>query len=230
MIAIAMPTYNRVEYLAEAIESIIAQEYTDWKLCIVDDGSTDSTVELLSWYDHEYENISFISTKNQGIAAARNTAIAMCRPADYIAVMDSDDIMSPERLKVSLKEISKKSKGALPDFVYTSFLQADANAKVFSGVMAPKKFTKEDLLVNQGPPHVTIMARAACFYDHPYRSNLKVNDDAALLVDWYKAGYVGKAIEEPLMIVRYHSSSTSVTRDEEIKEVDAMLKKELENA
>lgn len=226
MISVCLPTHNRAEYLAEAIDSVLDQSYKDLELVIVDDGSTDSTKILLEYYAKKDPRISFVSTENQGIAKARNLAVSMAK-GEYIAVMDSDDLCGPDRLKRQLKELEK---GA--DVCYSSYLRADENATVIDGVQAPKpaEITKETLLLDQGIPHVTITARAACFQDHPYQDKYKVNDDYQLVVDWIQAGYKLSYIEDPLMIVRFHTQNTSRTAWEEIRQINEEVRNKLRNA
>lgn len=215
MISVCLPTFNRAEYLAEAIDSIRNQSVKEWELIVVDDGSTDSTEILMRHYLID-SRISYYKTENQGIAKARNYAVSLSK-GEYIAVMDSDDLCSPDRFKRQLKELQK---GA--DVCYSSYLRADENATVIDGVKAPrpKEITMETLKVDQGIPHVTIMAKRECFVNHPYNDKHVVNDDYALCVAWIKAGYKLACIQDPLMIVRFHTQNTSRTRWEEIKKIN----------
>ena len=223
MISICLPTYNRAEYLAEAIDSIINQSYTDWQLVVVDDGSTDSTETLMKYYTELDKRIEYYKTPNQGIAKARNTAVQHT-VGDYIAVMDSDDLMGPDRLKRQLKELEK---GA--DVCYSSYLRADERATVIDGVKppTPREISKQSLLKDQGIPHVTIMAKKGCFLRHPYDDKDVVNDDYRLVISWVRAGYKLAMISDPLMIVRYHNTNTSRTQWEAIKEVNEDVRKEI---
>lgn len=216
-----MPTYNRAEYLAEAIDSVINQSEKNWELIVVDDGSTDSTPTLLKYYTDLDPRIKYFRTANQGIAKARNYAVSLAL-YDVIAVMDSDDLCGPDRFRRELKEIKKGT-----DVVYSSYLRADENATVIDGVRAPKPalLTKENLLVDQGIPHVTVMAKAKCFTEHPYRDQHEVNDDYQLVVDWVEAGYKMSMISDPLMIVRFHENNTSRTEWERIKEINEEVRK-----
>ncbi|MGI8854539.1 MAG: glycosyltransferase family 2 protein, partial [Thermomicrobiales bacterium] len=90
-----MPTYNAMPYLKEAIDSVLAQTFTDWELIIVDDGSTDETPALLAQYDDPRIRV-FELGENGGPAKARNIALGFAC-GKYIAPCDSDDISVPER-------------------------------------------------------------------------------------------------------------------------------------
>jgi len=216
-ISVCIPNHNRSEYLAESINSVLNQSYKDYEVIVVDDASTDSSVELLAWYGDKIKY--FVNDKNMGISYTRNRAIKESK-GDFICVMDSDDICSPDRLKKSLKAIKNV------DFVYSHYLQADENAKVQGGTEAPHKLTIENVLEGFTAPHVTIMAKRKCFIDNPYDDKLRYNDDLKLVLSWLKAGYKYKCINDPLMIVRYHDTSVSKTKDKEVKRITEELRRE----
>ena len=98
IVSVVMPVYNGEKYLAAAIESILAQTFTDFEFIIVDDCSLDSSAAIVRAYMKQDARIHFFQLeKNQGQAVARNRGIRAAR-GDYIAAMDSDDISLPERL------------------------------------------------------------------------------------------------------------------------------------
>lgn len=222
-VSFCMPTYNRVEYLAESIDSMLDQTIKNIEIVIVDDGSTDYSWELLEWYATKDKRIKITKTENQGIAKARNLAVSLAT-GTYVAVMDSDDLCGPDRLERQLKELKKGF-----DVCYSSYLRADENATVIDGVRAPKpkEITIDTLKLDQGIPHVTICAKRECFLDHPYLDKYVVNDDLKLVVDWFKAGYKLVCISDPLVIVRFHTKNTSRTEWERIKEINEEVRKTL---
>lgn len=92
-----MPTYNAMPYLKEAIESVLAQTFTDWELIIVDDGSTDETSAFLAQYKDPRIRV-FELGENRGRAHARNVALRFAC-GKYIAPCDADDISLPKRFE-----------------------------------------------------------------------------------------------------------------------------------
>ena len=102
-ISIIIPTYNRAEWIVEAVESVLNQSFTDFELIVVDDGSTDETPEALAVY---LDRLKFISQPNRGVSAARNTGIQFAR-GKYICFLDSDDLWKPRKLEVQLKEMAR---------------------------------------------------------------------------------------------------------------------------
>jgi len=93
-ISVIIPTYNRCWILKEAIDSVLSQEYTDFEIIVVDDGSNDATAALLSAYG---DQITTIYQGNSGVSAARNAGILMAK-GKYVAFLDSDDMWLPEKL------------------------------------------------------------------------------------------------------------------------------------
>jgi len=98
-VSVIIPTYNRAGKLKEAIDSVLDQDFKDYELIVVDDGSTDHTRELLNGYA---ETIHAVYQKHQGVSAARNRGIAEAGGA-LIAFLDSDDLWLPGKLTAQVK-------------------------------------------------------------------------------------------------------------------------------
>ena len=96
--SVIMPVYNHVDYVREAVESVLAQTRGDWELIIVDDGSTDGGAKLVDELAQRDERFRVLHQANAGPAAARNAALALAR-ADWVAFLDSDDTWLPETLR-----------------------------------------------------------------------------------------------------------------------------------
>jgi glycosyltransferase involved in cell wall biosynthesis len=97
-ISVIIPTYNRCWILKEALDSVLSQEYNDFEIIVVDDGSNDATAALLSSYG---DRITSIYQKNSGVSAARNAGILMAK-GNYIAFLDSDDMWLPQKLSCQI--------------------------------------------------------------------------------------------------------------------------------
>src|SRR5687767_8482749 len=87
-----IPVHNRAALVAEALDSVLKQEFTDQEIIVVDDGSTDDTPEVLASYGTDVTVIR--KTKNEGPGSARNLGVEHAS-GDYIAFLDSDDIWFP---------------------------------------------------------------------------------------------------------------------------------------
>lgn len=100
MISVVMPVYNGEKYLRECIDSVLAQTFTDFEFIIVDDGSTDSTESIIKSYTDD--RVVYIKKEHNGISEALNLGIRRAIGL-YIARMDADDMMYPNRLEVQYK-------------------------------------------------------------------------------------------------------------------------------
>ena len=96
LISVIIPTYNRALFLAESIDSVLAQDFSQFEVIVIDDGSTDNTQEILASYG---KSITYVYQPNAGVSAATNKGIKLAS-ASLIALHDSDDIMLHGRLKV----------------------------------------------------------------------------------------------------------------------------------
>ena len=98
-VSVVMPVYNGEKYLAEAIDSILNQTFTDFEFIIVDDGSTDGSAGIIRTYQERDERLRLVQLDhNMGRADARNAGIAVAQ-GELITSMDADDISLPERLE-----------------------------------------------------------------------------------------------------------------------------------
>ena len=99
LVSIILPTYNRADFIAKALDSVLAQTHENWECVIIDDGSTDHTDEVLSGYvDPRFVRLR---QENQGVSGARNTGVAASR-GEVIALLDSDDEWLPGKLATQL--------------------------------------------------------------------------------------------------------------------------------
>ena len=94
LVTVLIPTYNRGWVLKEAIDSVLSQDFEDFELIVVDDGSTDNTQDILDGYDRD---IMVLRQDNRGVSAARNAGIASAS-GRFIAFLDSDDLWLPGKL------------------------------------------------------------------------------------------------------------------------------------
>lgn len=97
LVSVIMPSFNAERFIAEAIDSVIAQTVADWELIVVDDASTDATAAIAAGYQQRDSRIRLIAQqRNQGPASARNRGLDAAR-GKLIAFIDSDDIWYPEK-------------------------------------------------------------------------------------------------------------------------------------
>jgi glycosyltransferase involved in cell wall biosynthesis len=97
LVSVIIPAYNASEWIAETVQSVLAQEFTDYEIIVVDDGSTDATGAVVA----RFPQVRYIYQRNGGQGAARNTGIRAAQGA-YIALLDADDVWKPEKLRLQV--------------------------------------------------------------------------------------------------------------------------------
>jgi alpha-1,3-rhamnosyl/mannosyltransferase len=146
-ISVCIPTYNREHLLKETLDSVFAQTYKDFEIVVVDDGSTDSTEEMLRKNGY---NVRYFWQANQGDAAARNKLIELAE-GKYISFLDSDDLLYPDALE---QMTSAMPNGAEDIVVYGPYIAIDEKGdilhrrkkKLYSGKITKRLF--EDILIH----------------------------------------------------------------------------------
>jgi glycosyltransferase involved in cell wall biosynthesis len=96
LVSVIIPTFNRVAMVVEAVESVLDQTYSPLEILVIDDGSTDDTVQQLLSYGWRITLISKV--RNQGVSAARNLGIHQSH-GDYVTLLDSDDLWLPDKIE-----------------------------------------------------------------------------------------------------------------------------------
>lgn len=112
-VSVIMPCYNSSRYLSASIEGVLAQTYRDLELIIVDDCSTDGSLEIArEWQRRDDRILIQVHKENRGLAATRNTAIR-ASAGEFIAFCDSDDIWFPNKLDAQLAEFARMPSAGL---------------------------------------------------------------------------------------------------------------------
>ncbi len=112
-VTVLVPVFNRERFVDEAIRSVIEQDFDDFELVVVDDGSTDRTPEVLErWRQRDSRVVVVTSPTNQGIPAALNLGLAHAR-GTYVARLDSDDLMLPRRVAEQVAVLDARSEVVL---------------------------------------------------------------------------------------------------------------------
>jgi glycosyltransferase involved in cell wall biosynthesis len=179
-ILILLPTFNAGNDLYLAVKSILNQSFKNWKLLILDDGSTDNSLEKINNLSDERIKI-FKNKINKGIAYRLNQGIKLSN-AKYIARMDSDDISFPDRLEKQFNFLEKNKDIDLVSSKVSFFL--DSNYQI-SGFLPYKKYHH---LITARPwktipmPHSTWMGRCVWFKKNLYKTRIHLAEDQELLL------------------------------------------------
>ena len=142
LVSIIMPAHNSARFITETIESVRAQTYTNWELIVVDDCSSDETLEILKKFRALDPRIRYVALEhNSGAAVARNTAIEETR-GRYIAFLDSDDLWLPQKLE---RQLAFMAETGCP-FTYTSYERISEAGESLSFVHVPPETSYSALL------------------------------------------------------------------------------------
>src|ERR1035437_6016704 len=98
MFSIIIPLYNKAKYIQKAIHSILSQTFQEYEIIIVNDGSTDNSLEVISSCQLSTVNYQLINQENKGVSTARNNGVKLAK-YDYIAFLDADDWWEPTYLE-----------------------------------------------------------------------------------------------------------------------------------
>ncbi|MBW1785298.1 MAG: glycosyltransferase family 2 protein [Deltaproteobacteria bacterium] len=104
LISCIIPAFNSDKYLAEALDSIVAQTYRPFEIIVADDGSTDTTAEVSEGYG---DKVRFLSQKTAGPAATRNFGLQNAK-GDFVAFLDADDLWHPEKLSLQMSRFEQQ--------------------------------------------------------------------------------------------------------------------------
>lgn len=178
-VSVIIPTYNRKDYVTEAIDSVLNQTYKDFEVIVVDDGSTDGTGEILK---EKYRNkIRYFYKENSGCASARNYGIRNAL-GEYIAFLDSDDKYLPKKLEDQIRILEKNKEIG---FVYSDSYSFGSNKQRLVPCVRPDKHYS----VTYGLFMMTFMAngsfvvRRKCIdISGYYNEQMRYNEDTDLLL------------------------------------------------
>ena len=175
LVSIIMPAYNIERYIEKAIRSVINQTFTDWELIVIDDGSKDSTLDIIELMVAEDERISSMPNEtNIGVAKTRNRGIDIAR-GKYIALLDSDDIWYENKLELQIKKLEAEK----ADICYCSYAIIDEEGKkIRNDYMVSERVDFKDMLKeNHIGCSTVILSRSAL-------------DNNRFLTDYYHEDYV----------------------------------------
>ncbi len=199
IVTIGLPFYNNETTLTDAIRSIYAQTFTEWELLLIDDGSSDGSLNLALESQARNPRVRVISDGGNRGLAVRLNQIATLAEGKYLARMDADDLMHPERLEQQLELISAVSG---PDLVGSPVWVIDEHGAV-TGKRKERKASPsaKDLLQGHYIVHPTVLGHVEWFRTNAYDERLRRTEDLELWVRTFDSSrYVAGA--NPLLFYR----------------------------
>lgn len=203
-ISVAFPVYNGEQYLAEAIDSILAQTFTNFELIIVDDGSTDNSLQVLEKYQRCDPRIRLVARENRNLVATLNQIIDLAR-GKWIARMDQDDIALPHRFERQLEWL--KDTGA--DISGSWVRRFGSSDKRIVRLRQTDEAIKMEMLFSSPFAHPSVMMRTALVKQLRYDNAWEKAEDYDLWRRAAEAGWRMTNVPEVLLLYRMHESQIS---------------------
>lgn len=204
-VSIITPTYNCGRFIAETIESVLAQTYVNWEMLIVDDCSTDNTKVVVGRYSDPRIHYHCLE-RNSGAAVARNTALRMAK-GRWIAFLDSDDLWKPEKLERQINFMIENKFS----FSYHSYTEIDEQSRPIGvKVSGIRKVSKWQMFACCWPGCLSVMYDANVIGSLQIE-NVKKNNDTALWLKAIKKSPCYLLDEDLAMYRRRQGSITPVT-------------------
>lgn len=144
-VSIIVPCYNQECYISQALDSVLSQTLKDWECIIINDGSTDSSAEIINKYTNIDKRIYSIYQSNKGVCCARNAAIHKAK-GDYILCLDADDIIAPDYLELCVKELDNDSEITLVTCNYQYF--GKRHSKIYLEPYSIERLMGHNLFIN----------------------------------------------------------------------------------
>ncbi|HRF78803.1 MAG TPA: glycosyltransferase [Flavobacteriales bacterium] len=215
LVSIIIPAYNAAPYIEQTIRSVLDQTFTDFEVIVVDDGSTDSTADIVSRITDP--RISLVRQHNGGVSNARNAGIELAR-GGIIGFLDADDTFEPKAIEVKVKALASVDVG----WVFCDLLVCDAELNPVGLINGNADDIVRTILLGIEPavPGAcsNIMLKRTCIANglrfNPALSNAADQLFVLALANQFKAAHIA----EPL--VRYRVIPTSMSRNVKLYEAD----------
>ncbi|WP_370214844.1 glycosyltransferase family 2 protein [Mesoflavibacter profundi] len=214
LVSIITPMYNSEKFILKTIESVINQTYSNWELLLIDDGSTDNTIQIVEVFKQKYSNIKLIQNlTNLGAAQSRNKGILEAK-GDYIAFLDADDLWKPNKLDLQIQFMQTHN----CDVSFSSYEQIDENGKPLNKlVQALPKLTYNKYLKTNYIGNLTGMYNAKTLGKITSPDLRKRQDWLLWLAAIKKSGKPALGIQESLAYYRVRQNSISSNKIELLK-------------
>ncbi|NLZ34562.1 MAG: glycosyltransferase family 2 protein [Clostridiales bacterium] len=205
-VTVFVPVYNAEKYIRQTIKSILNQTFKDFELLIIDDGSTDNTLKIINSFNDD--RIRVLKNEfNMGIPFTRNRGLKEAL-GEYLAIMDSDDIATRDRLKLQVEYLDKhKDIGVVTSSYYQMYKNINfRKCKKIDNDM----YIKAYLLFDSYVCNPATMIRMSCLGDTKYNENYFVCEDYDLWVQLCGRGVKFGSITKPLL--KYRKGHDNITK------------------
>jgi glycosyltransferase involved in cell wall biosynthesis len=200
LVSIVIPCFNEEEFLSEAIDSALAQAYPNIETIVVDDGSTDRSVEIAQRYG---DRVQIRRKANGGLSSARNCGIDAAK-GEYVTFLDADDRLHPDFVA---KTAAMLEADPTIGFVYTQMEYFGRESKISTW---PEYSIAE--LVRGNFVSATSLIRASLFREVRFDERLRTGwEDWDFFLSLAERGHTGRRIDEPLFLYRKHADASRLS-------------------
>ena len=208
-VSIVMPAYNCEAFVEDSIRSIIDQTFDDWRLIVINDGSTDKTAEIISRLAASEPRIVFIENEsNMGVSYTRNRAISLA-DGEWIAFLDSDDLWREDKLEKQLALLSTH-KDAVISYTASAFITEDGVP--YEYVMRAPMIVDYKMLMSKNLLSCSSVIVKTSVMKQIKMPNDKMHEDYYTWLKILSDNRVAYGVDEGLLIYRLRTNSKSSSR------------------
>jgi CMP-N-acetylneuraminic acid synthetase len=219
-VSVVVTAHNYGKYLPKCIESILDQNYQDYELIVVNDGSTDNTAEIIRHYQNKCDKMKSVELKGEGLACACNAGIKMA-VGEYIIRLDADDYFDENILMIESNILDNRPEIGM---VYPDYYRINQYGEIIEHVRLPR-VNDEIKLLDRSPLAAGAMFRKACYEKiGGYNEELKYQEDYDFWIRFIEKFNVYN-VNLPLMYYRRHDSNMSRNFDRRMKARQYVKKK-----
>ena len=213
LVSIVTPTFNSAKYISETIQSVQKQTYQNWEMILVDDCSTDNTINLIKDFITKDKRIQLYQLEsNSGPAVARNKGIENVS-GKYMTFLDADDIWFEDFIENSIKTIEETK----VHFVFSSYKRSDEELNfIYSDFIVPEKVTYTDILKSNSISCLTAFLDIETL-GKKSMPLIRKRQDMGLWLQYLKEIPFAYGIQEPKAIYRIRENSLSRKKSNLIK-------------
>lgn len=208
LVSVILPVYNGAEFLAESLETAVAQTYRHFEIVVLDDGSTDDSARIAK----AFPRVRYFYQQNGGIADARNNAIALAR-GELLAFLDHDDLWAHNKLELQVAYLRQH-----PDIAL-----ALAHERLFFTHGYTSEFWLNHKLMQNDHlglvPGTWLLKKEVFYQVGPLNPRFRISDDVEWFMRFLDKGFQYGVVEETLLFKRMHGENASFQIQAAVQEI-----------
>ena len=218
IVSIVIPVYNQEKYLKQTLDSVLKQTYSTWECILINDGSSDDSVNIINKYASQDNRFIFINSENKGVSNARNLGLQQAK-GDYILFLDGDDLIHPEKLQRAISNFQKNEDLSII-FNTTNYFQGTIENTLYPLKIEAELLNFSDLVLYWGekiiiPIHSAILKKSL-FEDISFDCELTAQEDWLVWLRLFQKKPKVLVLDAVLSYYRkHHESRTQIKSLEE---------------